>query len=126
MAAPALLARLVVAALKRWAPKYVGAALKILGVIELGDLAKDAYRAIFGEGHAEAVAGYHAPPPETPRDLLEFFNGAELADPLARADVIEEEEILKDLDRAGAACPDITIALVPPSRGRKVRSCRSS
>jgi len=132
MAAPALLARVVVAALKRYAPKYVGAALKILGVIEIADLAKDAYRVIFGsdDAHREAVAGYQAPPADTPHDLIdsmsEALHSSKRSATLAPEDVIEEEEILKQLNRAEASCADLTIAIVPPSRGRKVRSCRSS
>lgn len=128
MAAPAFVARVVVAALKRWAPKYVGAALKVLGAIELADLARDTYRAVFGSdaAHAEAVGGYQAPPPETPPEVVDYFSSALWRPAPFADDVIEEEEILKQLNRAEMSCPDLTIALLPPSRGRKVRSCRSS
>lgn len=128
MAAPAVLARVVIAALKRYAPKYVGAALKVLGAIELADLARAVYREVFGgdDAHAQALAGYQAPG-EAPPDLVAWMRGQLGArfDPDALfparftyVDEIPEEEILRELEASQDTCAaDLTVNVLQQTRG---------
>lgn len=134
MAWPALLARVVVAALKRYAPRYVGAALKVLGVVELGDLARSAWKEVFGDDarHAEAIEGYQAPgePPEEVvaylQRLLERDDAAQLLD--GGSDPIIEEEVLRQLDAAeegAGSTPALRVEVIQraPRARRKRSSC---
>lgn len=99
-----IVARVVLGALKRWAPEAVGAAIKALAAIELVELASDAYRAIFGgeERQARAIEGYQSgdAPPETVdymRRELALQSAGE------SRDAIDEEEVLRELARASRA-----------------------
>lgn len=132
MALPAIVARLVIAALKRYAPKYVGAALKFLGVIELGELAHSAWREIFGsdERHAEAVAGFESG--EAPADLVAWLRSQIEREPSEPSetgdDPIVEEEIMRQLvaaEQISAGPPALRVEVIqraPRARKRK-RSC---
>lgn len=111
MPLPAVLVRLVLAALKRWAPKAVGAGLAALGVIEAADLARKAWRSIFGANTEEARAGALAPE-EAPAELLEFLRGGERDE--LYDDTIEEEELLRQLERAERRDPaaDLSVQIL--------------
>lgn len=117
MALPAVLARVVVAALKRWAPKYVGSALAALGVIEAADIARATWRAIFGDKHEEAAHGA-AHPEEAPPELVEYLRAHQEQLEQRELDVIDEEEVLHDLERSQRRDPaaDVSIQLVGRSR----------
>src|SRR5262245_19596752 len=107
MAWPAILARIISGALGRYAPKAVGAALRILRVVEIADLARDAWHALFGDDAEEAAAGVREG--VAPDELVELIRSQ-----LAAADALpggganvrfdpdktDEETILENLERA--------------------------
>lgn len=112
------LARVILAALGRWAPRLVGAGLKALGVIEAAQLLQQGYAEVFGsaERQAEAAAGAGSPE-EAPEELIEFMR-ARLAVPIEDRrcavrdlDPIIEEEILAGIDRAERRDPAADIAI---------------
>lgn len=117
MAAGTVFARVITAALKRWAPKYVGAALKVLGVIEIADLAKDAWRVVFGDDGADEAAEGASTPHIAPAELVEFLRtGVPPFDDSRRLgeDVIDEEEVLDELERAERRDPaaDVSVQIL--------------
>lgn len=118
MPLPAVLARVILAALRKFAPKSVGAALAALGVFEAADLAREVWRTFFGRD-AEEVAEGARHPELAPAELLALLRGDAVDLGVAAGDVIEEETLLRDLVRAELRDPaaDLSIQILPAGDG---------
>ncbi len=116
MALPALLARAVVWAARKWGPPLVGRGLQLLGVFEIGDLIAEAWDAIVGDAEegrqvaAQAVEGSRTER-DVPGKLLAHLSaalasggwlGQDERDSAPRDD-LTEEQLAADLERLEAA-----------------------